>query len=120
MMAFINALRPHADVVFSLGLAVLMLFALDWRLGRAFSNHELKEEKLHANTVLLADTAAATAREAGRHIDELRAETNALRLDINNLSELVRVHEAKIVNVEARILRASLAVPHRHQREGDP
>jgi hypothetical protein len=116
MMAFVTALsnfsREHLDAVASLlGIALVLAF-IELRLRALFARHEVKEEKMHASAVLLADTAAATAREAGRHIEEIRLEANALRLDINNLSELVRVHEAKLVDIDMRILRASLTVPH--------
>jgi hypothetical protein len=121
MMAFIQAIsgfsREHMDAVLSLvGIGIVLVF-IEVRLRALFARHEVKEEKMHASAVLLADTAAATAREAGRHIDELRLEANALRLDISNVSELVRSHEVRLAEVEMRILRASIAVPRRPPEE---
>jgi len=123
-LGFINAvggfLRERADwVVILVGTALILLF-IELRLrsivGALFAQHEKRESELHASSTLVAEAAAGTAREAARHIEELRVETNALRLDINNLTVLVKAHDAKIASMETRLLRASLAVP----RRGDP
>ena len=52
------------DVAFALALAMLMLLALDWRIQKAFQNHEVREEKLHATAILLAEGAVGPGHRA--------------------------------------------------------
>lgn len=104
--------------IYVLGLAMLVTFALDWRITRAFKSHEDREEKLHAGTQLVSDAAAATAREASRHIAEIQIEVTEQKINVANLGELLRVQEGRLAAVERRLLLATLAVPHPTIREG--
>jgi hypothetical protein len=103
----------HYDALAVLGVGLVLLAAIEMRLRSLFARHEAREEKMHASAVLLAEGASARALDTYRHLEELRIEASALRLDVSNVSELVRVHEARLSDVEMRLLRASLAVPRR-------
>lgn len=109
----------HYDALAVLGVGLVLLGAVEWRLRSLFSRHEIREEKMHASAMLLAEGAAARVLDNIRQLEGLRNETAAMRLDIANLSELVRVHEDRIREAEARILRATTAVP-RAAREPGP
>jgi hypothetical protein len=108
----------HADALAVFTVGAFLLVFIEVRLRALFARHELRETKMHAESAMMADVAAATAREAVRHIEELRAETSAIRLDVNNLSELIRLHETRISEAETKLIRAAVAVP-RMRREGD-
>lgn len=102
--------------VYIVGLLTLVFIEL--RLRALFARHEVKEEKLHATSQLVSDAAAATAREATRHINEIRIEVAAQRINVANLGELLRDQEGRLGAVETRLMRAALAVPHPSIREG--
>jgi hypothetical protein len=108
----------YFDIVFVLGVAMVMLTTLDWRITKAFRNHERREEQLHAGTQLVSDAAAATAREASRMVAEIRLEVAAQKINVANLSELLRDQEGRLASVELRLTRAAIAVPHQQRKEG--
>lgn len=101
----------HYDAFAVLGVGVLLLGFIELRLRSLFARHEVREERLHASAQLVAEGAAARVLDNIRQIEGLRVETSAIRLDLANLSELVRVHETRLSDAELRILRAAVAVP---------
>lgn len=107
----------HYDAFAVLGVAVLMLAFVEMRLRALFARHEIREEKMHATSTLLADAAAATAREASRHIAELRSEVNDARLDIENVGAMVKMHDGRLGAIEERLMRAALMVPRPRREE---
>lgn len=103
----------HLDALAVFLVGILLLAFVEMRLRSLFARHEVREEKMHAASALLADAAAAVSREASRHVAELRLEATAIRLDVANLSELLRGHEARLVAAEQRLTRAAMVVPRR-------
>lgn len=110
----------HLDAFAVLAAGLLMLVFIELRLRALFTRHEAREEKLHATSQLLADAAAATAREATRHINEIRVEVAAQRINVANLGELLRDQESRLAAVETRLVRVSVAVPHATRDPGEP
>jgi hypothetical protein len=115
--ALAGAMREHGDVVLVVIVATLMLgfllFMGDRMMARRFRIHEEVEQRANAALAMTAESAAGTALVAGRHIEELRAETTALRLDVNNLGELLRSHELRIADAEAKLARGAFVMPRR-------
>ena len=101
------------DIVVVLLIAAVMLLVLDWRISRAFKGHELREKQMYAEIALTADGAAGIVRENSRHIVEFRASHNLLKVEVENITEQVRMHDRRLGAVEERLVRAALAVPRR-------
>ena len=113
MIAFINALRSHADAIIAVGLVVFVLGWLEFALSRRFRVHEQVEIRNLASVQLLSETAVGTAREAARHVDELRSETTLTQVRVEDLSDEVRMTSRRLGAVEERLMRAALAGPGR-------
>jgi hypothetical protein len=92
---------------------VVALIFIEVRLRALFARHEKREEQLHASSALMADAAAALAREAARRIEELRIEAAGAKLDIENLGQLLKLHDGRLKAIEERLLRAALLIPGR-------
>jgi hypothetical protein len=108
------------DIVIVMAIAGVMLWILDYRIKLAFLGHEARERQLIAELQLTGDGAAGAAREASRHVRELRAEQTLHKVSLDNLSVEVREHGKRLGSLEERFTRAALAVPHSHRREDDP
>ena len=115
MIAFINALssflRERADWIAILGGVALILIFIETRLRSLFASHEVTEQRLHAETGLLADAASAAARVAGGHIDVLRADLAEQRADLANINVLVKMHDQRLGALSERLMIAALRVP---------
>jgi hypothetical protein len=107
------------DIVVVLLIAGLMLWILDWRINQAFVRHEKREAVMVAEMALSSDTALGLVRETQRQVRQLQSESTLHGIALSNLSEEVRMHDKRLGAVEERIMRAALAVPHIHRREGD-
>ena len=107
------------DGVFVLLLAGIVLLVLDWRIGKAFKGHEIREKQMYAEIALTADAAAGRARELAKQVDIFRAEHVLLTAAVENINEQLRLHDTRIIAVEKRLLLASLQVPHAHRRKDD-
>jgi hypothetical protein len=122
-LAFIQALagaaREHIDVLLSLVAFAALLAFVEYRLRDLFARHEVREEKMHATSAMLADAAAATAREASKHLAEVRTAASDLRIDIDNLGALVKMHDGRLGAVEERLMRIVLAVPRARSTDPD-
>lgn len=104
-------IQDHYDAVAVVVVGVLMLAFIELRLRALFTLHEKREERMHAASQLLADSATAAAREAVRHIHEIRAEIAEQRESVANLGELLKIQEGRLVAVETRLVRVSVSVP---------
>lgn len=112
------AIAVGAATVSVLVIAVILSF-IEIRLRALFARHEAREERMHATSQLAAEGAVAAAHAAKRTVEELRVEIAAQRLNLANMAELLRDQEGRLVAVEMKLVRASVAVPHHHRREGD-
>ena len=123
MNAFINALgiafRDHVDALLTAVAFLLVLAFVEFRLRDLFSRHEIREEKMHADSRNTSETAGSVAREANRRIVELFELQTLTQAQIASVSDDVRMHEKRLGAVEERLMRAALAVPHVHRREDD-
>jgi hypothetical protein len=108
------------DIVIVLVIAGAMLSILDWRINRAFIQHEKREAQMVAEVSLSSDAALALVREGQRHIREIEKVSTLHGIAVQNLSDEVRMHDKRLGAVEERIMRAALTVPHQHRRENDP
>ena len=115
MIAFINAtmsfLREKADWIVILGGVGLILTFIEVRLRALFSIHELTEQRLHAETGLLAESATGAARVAAGHIDTLRADLAEQRMDLANITVAVKMHDQRLGALTERLMVAALRVP---------
>jgi hypothetical protein len=107
------------DIVVVLLVAGTMLLILDWRINRAFVQHEKREAQMVAEVSLSSDAALALVRENQRHIREIEKVSTLHGVTVQNLSDEVRMHDKRLGAVEERIMRVALTVPHQHRREGD-
>jgi hypothetical protein len=108
----------HYDALAVLAVGVALIIAVEMRLRALFSRHESREQAMHAESQLAASGAVAAATMATRNVEAIRAEVAEQRMNVANLSELVRVQEARLIAVEVRLARALVAVPH--PPHGDP
>lgn len=112
-------ISDHIDALAVLAVGVLLLAFIELRLRALFTRHESREERMHATSQLAAEGAVSAAREAQRTVEEIRSEVATQRLNVANLSEMLRVHEGRLAAVELRLTRVLVAVPHQHSRDGD-
>ncbi len=112
-------MSQHADVFLVLGALAVILAFIEVRLRALFLRHETREERMHADSQLRADGAAAAAKENARHIHELRVDVTEQRIDLGNLGEMVRLQGSRLEAVETRVGRAAMTVPRREPPE-DP
>ena len=115
MIGLINAtlsfLRERADwIVILVGVALILSF-IEVRLRALFSVHELTEQRLHAETGLLAESATGAARVAAGHIDTLRADLAEQRMDLANITVAVKMHDQRLGALTERLMVAALRVP---------
>jgi hypothetical protein len=104
-------MSSYWDILAVLAIAGLMLLVLDWRIGRAFGRHELVEQKANALLAMTAETGAATALEATRHLRELRADIEGVKGKLSGLAVDVAIHDRRLGAVEERYMRAALLYP---------
>jgi hypothetical protein len=101
------------DIVVVLCIAAVMLLILDWRIGRAFKRHEVREKQLYYEIQMTADGAAGRVRDLAHQLQGIRAEHNLVQVDVANITEQVRMHDRRLGAVEERLVRAALAVPRK-------
>jgi hypothetical protein len=112
-------MTSYWDIVVVLAIAAVMLLILDWRIGRAFKRHEVREKQLYYEIQLTADGASGRVRELARQLETVQADHTLVQVDVANITEQVRMHDRRLGAVEERLVRAALSVPHHPRREGD-
>ena len=110
-LAFINALRSHADSIISVALVIATLAWLEYALSRRFARHEVVEQRAIASLGLTSDAASAAARVNAGHIDVLRADLAEQRADLANINVLVKMHDQRLGALSERLMIAALRVP---------